>query len=112
MAAKKVPDFEVKRSEEYREIHVDGAFGGLSPNGAKLVVYTEEHVPRIRPGGKTGEMELDRIVRKLQAELHMSPVQFKSLFSWMKQHLERYEDRFGEIEIEAEKGEQPERMYG
>lgn len=112
MTSKKIPDFSIEKSEEYREIHLDGVFGGLNPNGAKMVIYTEEHVPKINPRGKPGNMELDQIVRELQTELHMSPVQFKSLFNWMKKHLEKYEEKFGEIEIEAKDEERPEKMFG
>lgn len=110
--AKEVPDFEIKKADDYKEAHLDGVFGGLNPNGAKLMVYTEEHMPKINPRGKPGNMTLDKIERELQVELHMSPVQFKSLFNWMKRHLENYEDKFGEIEVEVESEESPEKMYG
>lgn len=112
MSARDVPKFEVEKSEEYREIHLDGVFGGITPNGAKMVIYTEEHEPQIKPGGKPGDMELGKITREVQAELHLSPVQFKSLFKWMKKHLENYEDRFGEIEIQVEKEKRPDKMFG
>lgn len=112
MSAQRVPNFKVEKSEEYREVHLDGVFGGLNPKGAKMVIYTEEHMPKSKSGGKPGDMELDQVIRELQVELHMSPVQFKSLFNWMKTHLENYEDRFGEIEVEVETEEETEKMYG
>lgn len=112
VSSQRVPNFEIEKSEEYREVHLDGVFGGLNPNGAKLMVYTEEHMPKLKSSGKPGNMELDRVVRELQVELHMSPVQFKSLFKWMKKHLEKYEEKFGDIEVNVEEEEEPEKMYG
>lgn len=103
------PKFRIEEDEEYREIHVDGIFGGLNPNGGKMVVYTEEHRPKI--SSSSGEMELDEVVRELQVELHMSPVQFKSIFEWMKSHLESYEDQFGNVEMGSEGGEDRSPMY-
>lgn len=110
--AKNVPDFEIEKAEDYKEVHLDGVFGGLNPKGAKMMVYTEEHTPKVNPRGKPGDLTLDKIVRELQVELHMSPVQFKSLFKWMERHLEQYEEKFGEIEIQVESEESPEKMYG
>ena len=107
-----VPDFEVEKSEDFKEVHLDGVFGGLNPKGAKMMIYTEKHMPEVNPRGKPGNMKLSQIERELQVELHMSPVQFKSLFQWMKKHLENYEDKFGEIEINVESEESPEKMYG
>lgn len=109
----RIPEIKIRKSDNYREIHVDGAFGGVNPNGAKIVVYTEEHWPELKTGGKPGQMELGHVTREMQAELHMSPVQFKSLLNWMKKHLNQYEQKFGEIKLEsAEKGTSPESMYG
>ncbi len=110
---KKVPDFEVEKSEDYKQTNVDGVFGYMNPKGAKMMIYTEKPIPAINPRGKPGSMTLDKIQRELQVELHMSPVQFKSLFQWMKKHLEKYEDKYGEIEVNVEKEEAPsEKMYG
>lgn len=104
----RLPEFEVEESEDYREIHVDGVFGGLNPSGAKVVLLTDKQKPKMKRGGKPGQMELDKIVRETQAELHMSPIQFKSVVKWMTQKLKQYEDRFGEIKLEKEgKGEGP-----
>lgn len=112
MPAQRIPNFEVEKSEDYKEVHLDGVFGGLTPTGAKMVLYTEEHMPKLKSSGKPGDMGLDKVIRELQVELHMSPVQFKSLLKWMEKHLENYEDRFGEIEVEVEPEEKTERMYG
>lgn len=112
MSRQKMPEFEIEKSEKYREIHVDGVIGGLNPNGAKITLYTEVHKPKMKRGGRPGAMGLDKVIRKLQAELHISPLQFKNLFKWMEQHLEQFEDKFGEIKIKRKgkgrgKGEGP-----
>lgn len=102
--AQRVPDMEVEESEDFREIHVDGVFGSLDPNGAKLTVYTQERKLKMKESGRPGEMDLEKIIFETQAELHMSPVQFKSMLKWMEQKLEQYEDQFGEIEAKPEQG--------
>lgn len=113
--AQRVPDMEVEKSEDFKEIHVDGLFGGLDPNGAKFTVYTQEREPKMKESGKPGEMVLDKIKYELQAELHMSPVQFKSIAKWMEQKLEEYESQFGEIEakpIQQGKTDVSEKEFG
>lgn len=111
----RVPDMEVKKSDDFKEIHVDGLFGGLDPNGAKLTVYTQEREPKMKESGKPEEMVLDKINYETQAELHMSPVQFKSIAKWMEQKLEEYENKFGGIEAKpAQEGKTdiPEKKFG
>lgn len=112
--AQRVPDMEVEKSDEFKEIHVDGIFGSLDPNWAKLTVYTQERQAKMKEGGKPGEMTLNKIIFETQAELHMSPVQFKSLVKWMNNKLEQYENQFGEIEAKPQQGDMdvPEKEFG
>ncbi|NIQ06895.1 MAG: hypothetical protein GWO20_14555 [Candidatus Korarchaeota archaeon] len=67
----------------------------------------DKHEPEINEGGPPGSLTLDKIVKVKQAELHMSPVQFKSIARWMIQHVKRYEDKFGEIKVEQKGSKKP-----
>lgn len=99
MSRRRPPEFEVEESEDYQEIHVDSVFGGLSPNGGKMVLFMDKHIPKVQERGPPGNVEIDKIVKVKKAELHMSPVQFKSIAQWMIQHVKEYEQKYGEIDI-------------
>jgi hypothetical protein len=99
---RQAPPFEISKSPEYRYIYASGVYGGLNPNDANLIFYLDRLEPEMVPGGRPGEMRIDRINRELQIEIHVSPRQFKSISEWMTRNVQRFEDQFGEISEEEE----------
>jgi hypothetical protein len=89
--------FEFLKSNFFRVIHVDGAFGGLSPNGRTihLAVFSERRaiptrtVHPIGDGGKLGNEARDRregskgFVRELEADLTMDLATAISVQRWL-----------------------------
>ena len=57
---------------------------------ARMTFYVDRTVPMIG-ADKPGQMKTGRVERELQAEVHMSPQQFVSLYHWMHSHIERME---------------------
>jgi len=91
------PQFEITKSPDFKSIYTTGVFGGTSPNDCRIIFYQDRLEPAILPGGAPGQMTTKNINRELQAEVHMTPVAFKSLAQWMNQHVKTFEERFGEI---------------
>jgi hypothetical protein len=83
-AKAKVPLIEVTESRDYRVVYASGVFGGLDPNDGRMIFFLDRLKPKVKRGKST--MELDRISRELQVEVHMSPNQFMSIAKWMNEH--------------------------
>lgn len=104
-------EFHYIKANQHQEIKVDGAIGGPSPSGKNIAfsVYSErtpipltvvhsmtnagdgrqelgDEIPEKREG-KTG------VVRVVQATLHMSLDQAKSLNKWLGDHISDIEKR-------------------
>ena len=91
-AADKAPRFEITESPGFRPIYASGVFGGLDTNDGRMIFFLD----RIRPkmGGKpSGGMELEKINREMQVEVHMTPPQFMSVAKWMSEHSERFREK-------------------
>ena len=71
--AKTPPKFDITKHPQFRVIHVSGFFGTLRPAEGQIKFFLDIAEPRIKTGGKPGEMELDKINRELQVEVRMSP---------------------------------------
>jgi hypothetical protein len=56
------------------------------------------------PADVPGSQKVKRINQEIQAEVHMSPVTFKSIALWMMSHIENYEKTFGEIKMKPKEG--------
>ena len=71
-------------------------FGGLDPNDARIIFYCDRVEPEMdknRPGG----MRTKVVHRELQVEVHMSPLQFKTIAKFMTDRVNRLEQRLGKI---------------
>lgn len=97
----KTPEFIVTKKEGMPLTYVTGVFGGLAPNDARMIFFTDRI--ETEPADVPGTQKIKRINQEIQAEIHMSPATFKSVALWMQGHLERYEKTFGEIPIEPGK---------
>jgi hypothetical protein len=93
------PEFEDVQSPDFRYVYVTGVFGGLDPNDGKMIFYLDRLIPETTNRPHIGALEMRKILRELQVEIHMSPTQFKNIYLWMQKHITRYEDTFGEIPL-------------
>ncbi len=90
--AEKSPKFEITESPGYRVVYVSGVFGGLDPNDGRIIFFLDRIKPKMG-GRKKGAMELEKVNRELQVEVHMSPPQFISVARWMMEHAQRFKKK-------------------
>jgi hypothetical protein len=75
---------------------VSGFFGGLNPNEAHISFFQDQLVPKMQ---QPGQIVLDTVEHDFVANIKMSPAVFKRMAFWMSEHVKRYEDHHGEIQI-------------
>ena len=103
----RIPEFEIKDSDNFKVIYTMGVFGGLAPNDGRLVLYID--LLKTKPiTGEPGKEEIDKVIRERQIEIHMSPATWKSVARWMTAHVENLEKAFGQIP-EAPKSDIPQK---
>jgi len=105
--ARTPPKIDITKHPQFRVIHISGFFGGLHPHEGEIKFYLDIAEPKIKAGGKPGEMDLDKITREMQVEVRMSPVNWMSMAAWMEQHIERLE-KAGVLKREKKKPLKPE----
>jgi len=93
------PKFEDTVSPEFRYIYATGVFGGIAPDDARIIFYLDRLVPETTSREVPGSMELKKVNRELQIEVHCSPFQFKAIAAWMNRNLEQFEKQFGPIRM-------------
>lgn len=86
------PPFELSKHPEFRVVHINGFYGGLSPTEGRLQFFTDIIEPKIKSGGNPGEMEAGKIVREVQIEIRMSPLDFVGLGNWINDCVKRLQD--------------------
>ena len=87
MTSEKIP-IKVTRGTDFKVIYAGGIFGGLNPMEGRMTFYIDRMIPKIVDNVQQ-EMKTEYVERELQAEVHMSPQQFISIFNWMKHHINR-----------------------
>ena len=93
----RAPEFTVSEREGMKLLYATGAFGGLTPNDARIFFFTDRL--QLEPGDIPGSQKLKTVNQEIQAEIHMSPATFKSVANWMMMNIQNYEKRFGEIKM-------------
>ena len=88
----KSPRIEMTESPDYKAVYVSGVFGGLDPNDGRVIFFLDRIKPKMVSNPR-GAMELEKVNRELQVEIHMSPPQFMSVAKWMMDHAQRFEKR-------------------
>jgi hypothetical protein len=96
--------FDFIKGNYFRVIHVDGVYGGFSPQGLfQMAVWNERWpIPRqtiheISPNGQLGKEIPDErttrnaVVREVEAQLVMDISQAKNMLEWLKEKIEAYE---------------------
>jgi len=93
-AGVKAPTIDITKAPEYRAVYASGVFGGLDPNDSRIIFFLDRLKPKMKKGDK-GIMELEKVERELQVEVHMSPNQFISMAKWMNEHAGRSSKKSG-----------------
>jgi hypothetical protein len=88
-----LPRIVITKHPQFRVIHCNGVVGNLGVDEGKMTFYTDIIEPRIKTGGKFGEMETDIINREIQVDIRMTTMQFISFFNWMKTQIKNLEDK-------------------
>jgi hypothetical protein len=100
-----------------RELHVDGAFGGLAPDGTiRMAVYSERQaIPNVEKrlvkpdntlGDQIGEEKKYEFVRIVQASLVFNTETAKSFINWLGDRIKELEQFKEEAsKIAGKKGE-------
>jgi len=104
--SKTPPKFDITKHPQFRVIHIDGFFGGLNPQTGDIKFFLDIAEPRIKTGGKPGEMELDKVNREIQVEVRMSSAAWMNMAAWMERHIKRLED-LGIIKREKKRKKPP-----
>ncbi|MCW4053454.1 MAG: hypothetical protein NWE84_00845 [Candidatus Bathyarchaeota archaeon] len=90
---KLLPKFELTTRSEFRVVHINAFFGGLSPIEGRIAFFTDILEPKMKVGGNPGEMEVDKINRERQIDIRMSVMDFVNLAAWMNKHVKRLESQ-------------------
>ena len=102
--------------DDLKELHVNGAFGGLGPDGTiRMAVYSERGaIPNMEkrgfnPDGTLGDiLEIEKkynIVRIVQASLVLNAGTAKNLIKWLEDRIQDFESFRKEVAQKAEKKE-------
>jgi len=91
--AKTPPKIDITKHPEFRVIHINGFFGTLNPDEGVIKFYLDIAEPRIKAGGRLGEIEVDKINREFQVEVRMSPRIFMGMADWMTRHIKDLEKK-------------------
>ena len=96
-------DFHYIKSNGFRVVHADGAWGGLTPRGYIAMNFFSERFPiprrlahEIRPDGTLAQ-ETDRdskkgVVREVEVEVMVDLAMAKSLILWLNDKIQTLED--------------------
>ena len=93
---------------DLKELHINGAYGGIGPDGTiRMAVYSERGaIPNMEkrtfsPDGTLGDViEIEKkynVVRVIQASLVLNMGTAKSLIKWLEDRIKDYESFRGQI---------------
>jgi len=83
---------EITENPNFRPVYASGVFGGLDPHDGRIIFFLDRIKPKMNNNPR-GAMELEKINRELQIEIHMAPSQFASVAKWMMEHVHNFENR-------------------
>ena len=89
-----------RREVKYDDIPtfpVSGFFGGINPNEGHIAFFQDQLIPQM--GQRPGQIILATVEHKFVASIKMSPAVFKRMALWMAEHVKRFEQQHGEIQI-------------
>lgn len=115
----KVPkeiEFDYIKSNFFRVVRADGAFGGLSPNGAiHMGIYSERQpipkkVVHAVQEGKLGPELLEKrdvrksIIREMEVDVVLDITQAIGLRQWLDEKIQQYQNLVGPLPVLPEAG--------
>lgn len=92
------PKIEISENPDYKAVYASGVFGGLDPHDGRIIFFMDRIKPKMVDEPR-GAMDLEKINRELQVEVHLSPSQFASVARWMTEHVERFSKNTKKPEI-------------
>ena len=87
------PKITLSKHPEFKVIHVNGAWILLKPDEGFMKFFLDIAEPKIRTGGKPGQVDMDFINREFQVEVRMSIIQFMQMFGYMEAHIKELEKK-------------------
>lgn len=106
--------FDYIKSNLFRVLHIDGAWGGITPKmDIWMAVFNErgaipkQIVQRVKEDGRIGEeilekrLSRDAIVREVEADLVMNLATAKSIAAWLQDKINKVEQA---LQAQKEKG--------
>jgi hypothetical protein len=105
-----------RRSVKFEKVPtfaISGFFGGVNPQEGNISFFTDNLVPQL--GANPGQITLDTVQHEFVVNLKMSPLVFKRMAIWMGEHVKRYENVHGEINIgqtKPKEDSEPPAYYG
>jgi hypothetical protein len=106
-AKKNTVNIHYQKNPLYREIHVDGLIGGLTPRGKVTISFyaermvipkCEEH--KIEEGGKLGELmkvssdSKEGIIREIEFEAYLDIDTIRDIKNWLEIKIKEHETYF------------------
>lgn len=85
--AKTPPKIDITKHPQFRVVYASAYWGTLNPFEGVIKFYLDIIEPRIKTGGKPGEMEVDTVTREFQVEVRMPPIIFVQMADWMTRHI-------------------------
>ncbi|MFW9777524.1 MAG: hypothetical protein ACFFE8_01640 [Candidatus Heimdallarchaeota archaeon] len=76
---------------------ISGFFGGINPNEGNISFFQDNLIPRT--GEHPGQIVLDTVEHKFMLNIRMAPAVWKRMAAWMLDHVKRFEQQHGEIQI-------------
>ncbi len=105
--------FHFIKSNSYRVVHADGAYGGITPRQGIFVTFYSERLPiptslvheidssgRLGPEIREKRESRDGVVREAEVGVSMDLEMAKSLLNWLREKIEVLED----MQLKAAKG--------
>lgn len=90
-------------SDEFRRIIVSGMIGGISPIGLEMSIYTERRDVSSCLSSPHVDANKVGIVRQVECELILDPLQMKIMHQWLGNQIESFEKNIGKILVEERK---------
>lgn len=103
-------EFNFIKSNFFRVVRADGAFGGLAPNGAiHMGIYSERSpIPKrifhdVGPGGELGPELTEKregrgaVVREMEVDVVLEIAQAMALRQWLDERIHQYEKIVGPL---------------
>ncbi len=105
--------FEYLKSPDFRVIHADGVYGGLTPHGQLFISFFSERYPiptatvfQLEPGGNLGpEVRTERegrkgIIREIEAGVMVDVETARVIVDWLQGKIQEAEKRQGPRKVE------------